>query len=148
MVSDSDVAVETLMNIRRRGITLAVDDFGTGYSNLGYLKRLPIQYLKIDRSFVKDIEFDPSDRAIIHGIINLASSLGLETIAEGVETEQQRQFLLAADCRMAQGHLFQPALSEHDILPCLERAQTCRPWAGRSAGRATGQAFSTKAGYG
>ncbi|MGI9494192.1 MAG: EAL domain-containing protein [Geminicoccaceae bacterium] len=78
-----------------------------------------MDYLKIDRTFVKDIESDASDRAIITGIINLASSLGLKTIAEGVETEKQCAFLLASNCKMAQGYLFQRPLPEPQLLPII-----------------------------
>ncbi|MEO1019328.1 MAG: GGDEF domain-containing phosphodiesterase, partial [Pseudomonadota bacterium] len=115
LLQDDDATVEKLNGLRQRGITLAVDDFGTGYSNLGYLKRLPIQYLKIDQTFIRDIETDANDRAIIHGIIGLAKSLGLETIAEGVESENQRHFLLDANCHLAQGFLFAPALPESEL---------------------------------
>ena len=126
MVGNDDAALETLVSLRRRGVTLAIDDFGTGYSNLGYLKRLPITYLKIDRTFVKDIESDVSDRAIITGIINLAGSLGLKTIAEGVETEEQRTFLLESNCKMAQGFLFQPPLSEPQLLSLIGHGEAMR----------------------
>ncbi len=130
MVGDNVATTEILTSLRERRITLAVDDFGTGYSNLAYLKRLPIQYLKIDQTFVKDIETDSNDRAIINGIIGLARSLGLKTIAEGVETECQRDFLLAADCHMAQGFLFKPALAETELLTFLESFRNRRPTPG------------------
>ncbi|MGI9420896.1 MAG: putative bifunctional diguanylate cyclase/phosphodiesterase [Geminicoccaceae bacterium] len=126
MTGDSEAATDVLTRLRRRGITLAIDDFGTGYSSLACLKRLPIQYLKIDRTFVSDIETDANDRAIIHGIINLAASLGLTTIAEGVETERQRDFLMTAGCHLAQGFLYNPAMPEHAILPFLKSAATTR----------------------
>ncbi|MGI9449557.1 MAG: putative bifunctional diguanylate cyclase/phosphodiesterase [Geminicoccaceae bacterium] len=125
MVGNDEAALETLMSLRQRGITLAIDDFGTGYSNLGYLKRLPITYLKIDRTFVKDIESDASDRAIISGIINLASSLGLKTIAEGIETEEQCAFLLESNCKMAQGFLFQQ--SRYPNRSCCRLSGMARP---------------------
>ncbi|HEX5363656.1 MAG TPA: EAL domain-containing protein [Gallionella sp.] len=101
-----DEIIGKMIALKARGISFSMDDFGTGYSSLQYLKRLPLAQLKIDQSFVRDIAVDESDRAIVRTIIAMAQSLDLDIIAEGVETEEQRQLLLEKGCNTFQGYLF------------------------------------------
>ena len=102
-IEDTIVTMNALHDI---GVMLSLDDFGTGYSSLQYLKRLPLDQIKIDQSFVRDITFDDSDKAIVDTIITMASNLDLDIIAEGVATEEQRQLLLSSGCVNYQGYLF------------------------------------------
>lgn len=108
-----------LSSLRERGIRIAIDDFGTGYSNLAYLKRFPIDVLKIDKSFVHEMLFNKSDIAIIEAIINLAQALDLELVAEGVETQEQANSLRSLNCQILQGYLFSrplPFIEFRDLL--------------------------------
>ncbi len=105
-MQDPEHSRALLQQLRARGISVAIDDFGTGYSSLSYLKLFELDRIKIDRGFVKDIETDPNDAAIVSATIGLAHALGLEVIAEGVETAAQADFLRAHRCDEAQGYLF------------------------------------------
>jgi diguanylate cyclase (GGDEF)-like protein/PAS domain S-box-containing protein len=106
MIDDIEDLIGKMRILKDAGISFALDDFGTGYSSLSYLKRLPIDQLKIDQSFVRDLLTDPNDAAIARSIVALGEALGLEIIAEGVETLEQRDFLAAIGCRKYQGYLF------------------------------------------
>lgn len=108
--------VNTLQAIQRLGVGLAIDDFGTGYSSLSYLKRMPIKTLKIDQSFVRDLANDSDTQIIVNTMIALGHNLGLTVIAEGVETEQQRQILHDQGCDLIQGYLFSPPLPAEDFI--------------------------------
>ncbi|MFC0134913.1 EAL domain-containing protein [Massilia eurypsychrophila] len=113
LVADVERTIDKMNALRAMGISLALDDFGTGYSSLSYLKRLPLDQLKIDKSFVRDVLTDPSDAAIARTILLLGHTLGLDVIAEGVETESQRDFLAQNGCLAYQGFLFsQPVPAE------------------------------------
>ena len=106
LVENIDDIIQKMNALKEIGVGFSLDDFGTGFSSLSYLKRLPLDQLKIDRSFVRDILVDPNDAAIARTIIALAETLGLEVIAEGVETEAQRDFLSSQGCHAYQGYLF------------------------------------------
>jgi len=114
VVTDFAHTVETMETLRRLGITFSLDDFGTGYSSLAYLRKLPLDQLKIDYSFMRDVLTDRNDASIVRSIIALGGSLGLQVIAEGVETLSQREWLSEAGCFVYQGYLYERALSgEH-----------------------------------
>lgn len=122
VMRDLDRSMRTLAELSELGVGLAIDDFGTGLSSLAHLKWLPVDTVKIDRSFVDDLDADADSRAIASTILRLADSLALDVIAEGVTTEAQRDLLLAMGCRWAQGHLWSRALSEPALLRYLGRA--------------------------
>ena len=111
---------DRLARLSARGVQVSLDDFGTGYSAMAYLKRLDIDTLKIDRSFVRDLTTDSSDLAIAEAIIAMAHKLGLDVVAEGIETDEQRRILAATGCDFGQGYLFARPLSEDALLTLLE----------------------------
>lgn len=115
LLGDAEEALRRMQALAGLGVTLSIDDFGTGYSSLAYLKRFPIQRLKIDRSFVKGLPADASDVGIANAIVQMGRALGLQVIAEGVETEAQRDFLAQAGCHEFQGFLFAPPLGPEDF---------------------------------
>ena len=106
LMADPKHMISALGSLKARGLTVAVDDFGTGYSSLAYLKRFPIDTLKIDQSFVRDLTTSPDDAALTTSIILMGKSLGLNVVAEGVETRSQMTFLQVLECDEAQGYLF------------------------------------------
>lgn len=115
MVEDVSSAIATLTQLKNLGISLAIDDFGTGYSSLSYLTQYPFDALKIDRSFVRNITDDCKNAAIVKAIIEMAHSLRLEVIAEGVETETEKDFLWRSECDVMQGYFFSSPLSAADF---------------------------------
>ena len=105
-------AIETMLQIRSMGIHLSLDDFGTGYSSLAYLKKFPLNTLKIDKAFIDDIEESDQGRNMVATIVTIAHNLGLDVVAEGVETENQLSFLSGLRCEQMQGFLYSKPLPE------------------------------------
>ena len=115
LVDNVQDIIEKMFALKAKGVGFSLDDFGTGYSSLSYLKRLPLDQLKIDQSFVRDVLTDPNDAAIARTVVALAQSLGLGVIAEGVETEAQRDFLASSGCHAYQGYFFSQPLPIADF---------------------------------
>jgi EAL domain-containing protein (putative c-di-GMP-specific phosphodiesterase class I) len=126
-MQNPEITLSILNRLSGMGIVLAIDDFGTGYSSLAYLKHLPIQRLKLDRSFVKDIESDNNDAAICSATVALGHNLGLELVAEGVETDEQRKFLASLGCDVLQGYLFSKPLPVDEVMTFLEQHGISNP---------------------
>jgi diguanylate cyclase (GGDEF)-like protein len=121
LLQDVEYTLETVRRLKALGVRLSIDDFGTGYSSLSYLKRFAVDRLKIDRSFVRDLDTDPDNAAIVRAVIHLARSLRLGIVAEGVETEAQLAFLREEGCQDVQGFLFSPPLALADLKALLRR---------------------------
>ena len=120
LAQNPDVVAGILNKLEQLGVQISVDDFGTGYSSLSYLKRFPVDVLKIDQSFVRDIVTDPDDAALVMAIIGMAHALRIQTLAEGVETEAQLDFLRKHRCDAMQGYYFSKPLPAEDIAALLK----------------------------
>jgi EAL domain-containing protein (putative c-di-GMP-specific phosphodiesterase class I) len=121
VMNDSEFAIANIQALKNLKLKLSIDDFGTGYSSLSYLKRFAIDKLKIDQSFIADIGHDKGDEAIIKAIISLAKALGQQVIAEGVETQEQMDFLRENHCHEIQGYLYSKPLSAKDMTAFLQQ---------------------------
>jgi EAL domain-containing protein (putative c-di-GMP-specific phosphodiesterase class I) len=118
---DPQGAITIMNNLHERGVRMSIDDFGTGFSSLSHLKKFKVYKLKIDQSFVRDISTDAEDKAIVSAIINMARSLGLKTIAEGVETAEQLEFLREQHCDEMQGYYFSKPVPEAEFRQLLSK---------------------------
>jgi EAL domain-containing protein (putative c-di-GMP-specific phosphodiesterase class I) len=121
-MKQAERAARTLDALRELGTTIAIDDFGTGYSSLSYLKRFPVDRLKIDRSFVRDIPEDANDIALAKAIVALGHSLNLSVVAEGVETQAQRELLTSIGCDEMQGFLYSAPRTASELASLLSTA--------------------------
>ena len=145
LIDNLEETIGRMAELAALGIRFSIDDFGTGYSSLAYLKRLPLHELKIDKSFVHDTPHDVNDTAIVQLVLSMARHLGLRVVAEGVETQEQAQFLVAHGCHILQGYLYSPAavgtMAAHDVATdrlrricrefvstCLTGVSTCPEW--------------------
>jgi EAL domain-containing protein (putative c-di-GMP-specific phosphodiesterase class I) len=126
-MSDAPATAATLEVLRGLGVRTIIDDFGTGYSSLSYLERLPVDYVKIDRSFVGRLGKEPGAEVLASGVISLAHALGLKVIAEGVETEGQLERLREMGCDLAQGHLVSEPLTAKGVVDLLVDAHHRNP---------------------
>lgn len=123
LMEDISTAAQHLLSLRRSGALIAIDDFGTGYSSLSYLKSLPLDKIKIDKSFVQDLIDDDDDATIVRAIIQLGKSLGMQVIAEGVETVEQEAYIISEGCHEGQGYHYSKPLPARELLAYLKQAQ-------------------------
>jgi diguanylate cyclase len=127
LMSDPEESVGILEQISRMGVVVSVDDFGTGYSSMSYLRRFPIDKLKIDRGFIRELLSCPDDLSIVTAIISLAHSLHLKVVAEGVETPEQRELLKNLGCDQYQGYCFSPAVPGAEFAALLQHSRDSSP---------------------
>jgi diguanylate cyclase (GGDEF)-like protein len=123
IMDDLDLAVQTLQELKTMGIRTAIDDFGTGHSSLSYLRKLPIEILKIDKSFVDEILVSQEDRTLVRGIIEMVHALGIQVVAEGVENHHMATLLQEMDCDLVQGYHYCPPISESEFLELIKNRQ-------------------------
>ncbi|MEQ7920818.1 EAL domain-containing protein [Xanthomonas sp. WHRI 1810A] len=123
LMEDISTAAQHLLSLRRSGALIAIDDFGTGYSSLSYLKSLPLDKIKIDKSFVQDLIDDDDDATIVRAIIQLGKSLGMQVIAEGVETAEQEAYIISEGCHEGQGYFYSKPLPARELLAYLKQAE-------------------------
>ena len=123
LMEDISTAAQHLLSLRRSGALIAIDDFGTGYSSLSYLKSLPLDKIKIDKSFVQDLIDDDDDATIVRAIIQLGKSLGMQVIAEGVETTEQEAYIISEGCHEGQGYFYSKPLPARELLSYLKNAR-------------------------
>jgi diguanylate cyclase (GGDEF)-like protein len=123
LMEDITTAAQHLLSLRRSGALIAIDDFGTGYSSLSYLKSLPLDKIKIDKSFVQDLLDDDDDATIVRAIIQLGKSLGMQVIAEGVETAEQEAYIISEGCHEGQGYFYSKPLPARELLVYLKQAE-------------------------
>ncbi|MFI8607560.1 putative bifunctional diguanylate cyclase/phosphodiesterase [Pseudomonas sp. NPDC077649] len=133
LMEDISTAAQHLLSLRRSGALIAIDDFGTGYSSLSYLKSLPLDKIKIDKSFVQDLLEDEDDATIVRAIIQLGKSLGMQVIAEGVETAEQEAYIIAQGCHEGQGYLYSKPLPARELTLFLKQARRLSAAAGNPA---------------
>ena len=120
IMKHAEQTIKTLFDLREIGVAIAIDDFGTGYSSLSYLKRFPVDKIKVDQSFVRDISTDPNDAAIVSAVIAMSKQLGIKTVAEGVETVAQLEFLTRLECDDYQGYLFSKPIPAAEVAPLIQ----------------------------
>jgi len=121
LMGDMDAAVHKILDLKAMGVSIAIDDFGTGYSSLAHLKRFPLDVLKIDRYFIKDIRHDSVNEALVNSILALCKGLNLDTVAEGVETRSQLDVLRKIGCPVVQGYLISQPVPAEDVMTLLQR---------------------------
>jgi EAL domain-containing protein (putative c-di-GMP-specific phosphodiesterase class I) len=121
-MSDATRTIESLTELKSLGVALSIDDFGTGYSSLAYLQQFPVDELKIDRVFINDLTVRPEQRTLVAAMVAMGNALGLQIVAEGVETNPQLSVLRELGCDLAQGYLFATPQTPNDVTALLARA--------------------------